>query len=637
MSKAKARVFVPLTKVDEEQRLVHGVITAQELDQSGEMMDYDTSKPNFEEWSSQIEKSSGGLSKGNLRVMHGLSVAGKLTDLAYNDEEKSIEVCAKIVDDAEWNKVLEGCYTGFSVGGRYGKKWNETVDGQTVKKFTAVPNEVSLVDNPCVKSATFQLVKADGAEEEVAFADEILEKSGITASGKIEGEDNAPGTGEKPAEAEKVESDPKVKNPDPKKTPNEMKVEKTIPNEVVAARATELAKAADDGSDWTAHIEAAREELTKAANEEGSSDGDAVEGKEEEAVQAAEGADDTPSSDETDDSVEKVTPPGVKQVWSASDGKTFEKKAEAEAHEADLAKAAVEPTEAEKLAARLKKATDPEAAAEEQDDLFSDFDRMGKVINALSTPFDEDGQPKLEKGMYTINRFSSVLSDMAALSRSIAREGKQEGDDTTDAGISADLLAAVKSLGASFITYATDQVTELLAGLDDDVVVCYHDYYYDAVQNDPENGLAKDVVSTINQLREPSREQRETLAKAFGYVEGVLEHTDELSPPMQKRFDELTAANDELKKVASDAVEKVEEFAKRLKAVEDTPLPRAPNEASIALKEGDGTFLGKAATTEEDKLAVLQDLLKQHGPDGMATLMIKAQHATGGHKLSLKQ
>jgi hypothetical protein len=75
--------------------------------------------------------------------MHGLSVAGKLTDISYDDADKSIEVCAKVVDDAEWNKVVEGCYTGFSVGGKYGKKWKETVDGETITKFTAVPNEVS--------------------------------------------------------------------------------------------------------------------------------------------------------------------------------------------------------------------------------------------------------------------------------------------------------------------------------------------------------------------------------------------------------------------------------------------------------------------------------------------------------------
>lgn len=169
MSKAKARVFVPLTKVDEEQRLVYGRITQEILDKAGEVMDYDSSKPNFEKWSNEIHEASGGLSKGNVRVMHGLNVAGKLTDLSFDDEDKAIDVCAKVVDDGEWNKVLEGCYTGFSVGGSYGKRWTETNDNEKIKKFTAVPNEVSLVDNPCVPSATFSLVKADGAEEAIAF------------------------------------------------------------------------------------------------------------------------------------------------------------------------------------------------------------------------------------------------------------------------------------------------------------------------------------------------------------------------------------------------------------------------------------------------------------------------------------
>jgi hypothetical protein len=91
-------------------------------------------------------------------------------------------------------------------------------------------------------------------------------------------------------------------------------------------------------------------------------------------------------------------------------------------------------------------------------------------------------------------------------------------------------------LGASFITYATEQVQELLAGMDDDVVVGYYDYYYNAVQTDPENGLAKDVCSVINDLREPSRETRETLAKAFGLSdEGELEEPqDALTPTLQE-------------------------------------------------------------------------------------------------------
>jgi hypothetical protein len=614
----KARVFVPLMKVDEEQRLVFGKITAQEVDQSGEMMDYDTSKPNFESWSSQIEAGSGGLSKGNLRVMHGLSVAGKLTDISYDDADKSIEVCAKVVDDAEWNKVVEGCYTGFSVGGKYGKKWKETVDGETITKFTAVPNEVSLVDNPCVKSATFMLTKADGSEEPVPFAD------AVATIDPPEGDDDTGGEGPEGPEAkvEKAAADhvvPAVGEPSAG---------------AVADAATALAKAANDGSTWQDHIAAAREQLMKGDTSAlNVAVGQEQEGRTNEATgevdppkeekPAGEDDDDAPADPDAEPgSVEKVTPAGVKQAWTTSDGQSFEKKADAVAHQEELTKAATPKTEAELLRERLNKATNPEAEpVEPETGLMEDFDRMSKVVSALSTPF-EGGEPKLEKGMYTINRFSSVLSDMASLSRSIKAEGQREGEEGSDSTVSAEIIAAVKTLGASFITYATEQVQELLAGMDDDVVVGYYDYYYNAVQTDPENGLAKDVCSVINDLREPSRETRETLAKAFGLSdEGDEEPQDAMTPTLKKRFDALEAENTELKKVAGEAVEAVENLTKRVEKVEATPLPRAPR--NVALKPGDNSFFGKTANTEEEKLAVLHDMLKTEGADAVATKLIK--------------
>jgi hypothetical protein len=79
MSKStKARVFVPLMKVDEEQRLVFGKITAQEVDQSGEMMDYDTSKPNFESWS--LRSSGLGWSLEGQPSRHARSICGRQAD-----------------------------------------------------------------------------------------------------------------------------------------------------------------------------------------------------------------------------------------------------------------------------------------------------------------------------------------------------------------------------------------------------------------------------------------------------------------------------------------------------------------------------------------------------------------------------
>jgi hypothetical protein len=284
-------------------------------------------------------------------------------------------------------------------------------------------------------------------------------------------------------------------------------------------------------------------------------------------------------------------------------------------------------TEAELLRERLAKATNPDESAEEVVvPVTEDFNRLAKVFDALSTPFADNGEPALIKGMYTVNRFSNVLSDMASLSRSIKSEGLNEGGgDQEDVNIAADVIAAVKTLGASFIAYATDQVQELLAGMDDDVVVGYYDYYYNAAQVDPENGLAKDVCSIVNELREPSRETRETLAKAFGLSnDSDEEPQDAMTPSLKKRFDALESENKDLKKVAEDAVAAVETLTKRVETVENTPLPRAPK--NVALKPGDNSFFGKTANTEEERMAVLNDMLKAEGPDALATKLIKLSH-----------
>jgi uncharacterized protein YodC (DUF2158 family) len=85
-----------------------------------------------------------------------------------------------VVDEDDWKKCLEGVYTGFSQGGRYVRKW---FDGKT-NRYTAAPNEISLVDYPALKSATFSLVKANGIVEEHPFK-KIAERSDVNPeSGK---------------------------------------------------------------------------------------------------------------------------------------------------------------------------------------------------------------------------------------------------------------------------------------------------------------------------------------------------------------------------------------------------------------------------------------------------------------------
>lgn len=157
--------FVPITKVDAAKRLVYGIATAEQVDHAGEICDYATTKPFYETWSGDAEKASGGKSLGNLRAMHGKIAAGKITAIAFNDDAKQIEICAKVVDDAEWRKVEEGVYTGFSQGGAYVRRWK---DGDRYR-YTANPSEVSLVDKPCLPGATFEMIKADGLVEERKF------------------------------------------------------------------------------------------------------------------------------------------------------------------------------------------------------------------------------------------------------------------------------------------------------------------------------------------------------------------------------------------------------------------------------------------------------------------------------------
>jgi len=182
------KLFVPLAKVDLDQRLVHGVVTAEIPDRSGEICDYASTKPYYQAWSAEATEASGGKSLGAVRAMHGRVAAGKLTDIAFDDAQKRILVAAKIVDDEEWRKVEEGVYTGFSQGGRYVARWPDPDSGHT--RYTAEPREISLVDFPCLPDATFEVVK-DGRSERRSFAHAPLEAGAEKSAAPEAGESAA--------------------------------------------------------------------------------------------------------------------------------------------------------------------------------------------------------------------------------------------------------------------------------------------------------------------------------------------------------------------------------------------------------------------------------------------------------------
>lgn len=162
-------IFAPLVKVDYQKREIYGRMTQEVRDGANEVMDYASSRPLFEKWSGDAQARTALLPKadqslGNVRLMHQPIAVGKVISIDYNDAEKAIDIGTHIADDDTWNKVLKGVLTGFSVGGKYARKW---MDGTqpSLTRYTAAPAEVSVVDSPAVPTATFRLIKADGAEE----------------------------------------------------------------------------------------------------------------------------------------------------------------------------------------------------------------------------------------------------------------------------------------------------------------------------------------------------------------------------------------------------------------------------------------------------------------------------------------
>lgn len=177
MAKSDFEKFFQLAKVDIAKRQVWGTAAVEEVDQVGEIMDYAKSAPNFKHWSSHMEKSSGGKSKGNVREMHQESAVGRVIHFETRDDQRDIFVGVEVVDDQAWRKVLTGVYTGFSVGGKYGAKWPDQMN-KNLTRYEAKPTEISLVDKPCMPGALFEVVKADGTTDmrKIAQAFDDLDK-----------------------------------------------------------------------------------------------------------------------------------------------------------------------------------------------------------------------------------------------------------------------------------------------------------------------------------------------------------------------------------------------------------------------------------------------------------------------------
>lgn len=146
-------INIPISKIDEEQRMVWGYATVEEVDAHGEIIGYEASKKAFSNW------------VGNIREMHKDIAVGKAIEIEFDDDKKGVWVGSKISEsyDGEqaWIKVKEGVLTGYSIGGKM-HDYKVQKDGDVNRVFITdySLSETSLVDNPAVASATFQIVKS---------------------------------------------------------------------------------------------------------------------------------------------------------------------------------------------------------------------------------------------------------------------------------------------------------------------------------------------------------------------------------------------------------------------------------------------------------------------------------------------
>ncbi len=141
------KIYLPIAKVDAEKREVWGYASTEARDDQGEVVKREALVAALGDY----------MRFANIREMHQLSAVGVAREAAVDD--RGLYVGARIVDDQAWQKVVEGVYKGYSIGGQITQR--DPADYKTI--IGLVLNEISLVDRPANPEAVFDYWKAAGA------------------------------------------------------------------------------------------------------------------------------------------------------------------------------------------------------------------------------------------------------------------------------------------------------------------------------------------------------------------------------------------------------------------------------------------------------------------------------------------
>jgi len=155
-SESSMALSFPIAKVNKDKRTVSGFASLDNVDRHGDIVTADASKKAFENF------------RGNIREMHGPSAVGKMIDFkedaffdkATGKKYSGVYVTAYISKGAQdaWEKVLDGTYSGFSIGGNIvDAKMEKSDNGQEERRVihNYDLHELSLVDSPANPLANF--------------------------------------------------------------------------------------------------------------------------------------------------------------------------------------------------------------------------------------------------------------------------------------------------------------------------------------------------------------------------------------------------------------------------------------------------------------------------------------------------
>lgn len=146
--------YIQFTKVDEDKRIVEGVVSSESVDSQGEVITADAMKRAMSDY----------MNWANIREMHQPKAVGRTLKIWQEGDKTKIQ--GKVVDNEAWEKVKERVYNGFSIGGRKLK--------QIGNKVTDIMlSEISLVDRPANPDAVLLMIKRDISNES---NDELLKR-----------------------------------------------------------------------------------------------------------------------------------------------------------------------------------------------------------------------------------------------------------------------------------------------------------------------------------------------------------------------------------------------------------------------------------------------------------------------------